>query len=206
MKILRLISALGLLLWLAGCSAPAIRQEPATDIDWPQQQKSLQAIHQWNILGRISVQTRDNGGQADFAWQQQNRQDYRIRLTAPLGAGTTWIKGSAEGVELITPSGEHVSNGDVDQLMMQVNGWPLPVSGLYYWVRGLPSPRSTYVVTRWHNPALPEVIEQDGWRIEFRSHHEVSGRWLPRKLFISRLDELEVDVRLIIRQWDTNDV
>lgn len=194
------------MLWLAGCGTQAVRQEPAAGIGWSQQQKTLRAIQHWSIAGRISVQTQHMGGQADFDWQQLNPQDYHIRIIAPLGAGTTWINGSEQGVELITSSGQRISNGSADQLMYEVNGWPLPVSGLYYWVRGLPSPNSDYKVKTWRNEALPEVIEQDGWRIEFRSHREVSGRWLPGKLFISRLDEQEVDVRMIIREWNTDDV
>jgi len=198
MKIFKSLFGLLPLFWLAACSTPVVKQAP---VDWPNQQQVLAEIQQWELSGRISIQTETNGGQADFIWQQRNATDYMIRLQAPLGAGTTWLNGTAQGVELRNSSGDVVYGTDVDRLMKELNGWAIPVSGLRYWVRGIPATATTYRVTKWHPNNLPEVIEQDGWRIEFREHHRIGDRRLPRKLFISRLDEQEVDVRMVIRQW-----
>ncbi len=208
MKILLTCLGLAGLLLLGACSTPPAKPGDAMSVSWGKQQSLLEQIQQWDISGRIAVQTSDTGGQADFSWQQSTS-EYRIRLQAPLGAGTTWIEGDVHGVVVRTSSGESLADSDVDSLLYQINGWPLPVSGLYYWVRGIPSPASSHRVTLWHDNAMPEVIEQDGWRIEFRSHNRVNGMLLPRKLFISRLNEedgQQVDVRLIIRQWEMKDV
>lgn len=198
MKLFRTSIGLLLLSGLTACSTPVVKQEP---VDWSQQQQILAGIQQWEMSGRISIQTESNGGQADFIWQQRNATDYMIRLQAPLGAGTTWLYGTAEGVELKNSSGEVAYDTDADRLLMQLNGWSLPVNGLRYWVRGIPASKTRYEVTKWHHNSLPEVIEQDGWRIEFREHQRIGERMLPRKLFISRLDDQEVDVRMVIRQW-----
>jgi len=205
----RLFMLLPICVWLIGCVAPQPKQTDAGKVDWLQQQKRLGEISQWSINGRIAVQTINNGGQADYVWKQQNATNYTIRLQAPLGAGTTWISAEPQGVMLKNSSGESLFDTDVDKLMQQVNGWPLPVSGLRYWVLGLPSKMSDYTIVSWQANGLPGVMLQDGWRIEFRQHKEVSGVLLPKKLFISRdstsfsEDENEegVDVRLIIRQW-----
>lgn len=206
MKFIRLFiglfTGLQILLWLSACTTPAIKEDAAVKLNWKQQQLSLNKIQQWTINGRIAVQTKDDGGQADFVWALTSLSNYEIRLQAPLGAGTTWVNSGPQGVSLKTSSGEAVYDSDVDALILRMNGWPLPVSGLRYWVRGLPSPGSDYEVTEWNDNGLPAVIAQDGWRIEFRKHKQVSGQYLPKKLFINRLDmEEEVDVRLIIRQW-----
>lgn len=202
MKFLRLLTGLQILLWLSACTSPAIKPDAAARLDWKQQQQVLNNIQQWTINGRIAVQTRDDGGQADFTWKLKNLTDYNIRLQAPLGAGTTWIESRAQGVSLKTSGGDEMYDSDVDALIQRLNGWQLPVSGLRYWVRGLPSPSSDYEVTEWNDNGLPAVVIQDGWRIEFRKHKDVSGLTLPKKLFINRIGlEEEVDVRLIIRQW-----
>lgn len=210
-----------LLAGLAGCStgikeqpldAQGINQSAAAQKKqqaWQQQQNQLKTIQQWNISGRLSVQTSDNGGQADFSWQQQNSGDYQIRIQAPLGAGTTWIKREAGLVEVTNTNGQQASDTNVDRLLYELTGWPLPVRGLYFWVRGLPSAKSDYQITQWHANGLPKIIEQDGWRIEFKSHRKIGQQQLPGKLFIKRIpqpyqageEEQEVDVRLIIRQW-----
>lgn len=208
------------ILFLVGCATSQLQAPIAEKIDWQQQQQTLNKIKQWSISGRIAVQTTTDGGQADYSWQQINNTDYNIRLQAPLGAGTTWIEGRAQGVKLHNSSGEALFNSNVDELMLQMNGWPLPVSGLRSWVLGLPSQATTYKVTEWQANDLPRVMLQDGWRIEFRQYKKEVGTFLPHKLFIRSLDAKEraalgmsanekleeVDVRLIIRQWSIGGV
>lgn len=215
MKFPRLYCMLLINVWLLGCASSQLKEAVTEKIDWQQQQQTLQQIKQWSINGRIAVQTASDGGQADYHWQQLNTTDYTIRLQAPLGAGTTWINGNAQGVSLQTSSGDALFDTDVDELMLQLNGWPLPVSGLRYWVLGLPSSATAYSVSEWKPNGLPGVMLQDGWRIEFRKHKKVSGVLVPHKLFIRRADtengedennEGEVDVRLIIRQWSIGHV
>lgn len=211
MKFPRLLTGLfiglQILLWLSACTPSVVKQDTRSKLDWAQQQLALNAIQQWKINGRIAVQTKDDGGQADFVWQLENLSNYEIRLQAPLGAGTTWINSGPQGASIKNSSGDSLYDTDVDALILRMNGWRLPVSGLRYWVRGLPSPVSDYKVTEWNDNGLPAVVIQDGWRIEFRKHQQVSGQFLPRKLFINRVNmEEEVDVRLIIRQWVIDNV
>jgi len=210
MKFPRLLTGLFIsvfVLLLSACATPAIKEENLTKLDWSQQQHALNSIQHWRINGRIAVQTKDDGGQADFVWQLEDLSNYEIRLQAPLGAGTTWINSGPEGASIRSSSGDSLYDTDVDALILRMNGWPLPVSGLRYWVRGLPSPVSEYKVAEWNDNGLPAVVIQDGWRIEFRKHQQVSGQFLPRKLFINRVNmDEEVDVRLIIRQWVIDNV
>lgn len=208
MKLLHLIYITGLLSALSACSVFSPAEDDALApqaINWKAQQQRLKTVAQWTAQGRIAVQTETNGGQADFSWSQQDAQHYAIRLQAPLGAGTTWIDSNGKGVSLRTSSGDSLYARDVDRLMRRVNGWPLPVSGLRYWVLGLPSADSSYEVTQWNEHGLPEVMQQDGWRIEFRNYAYESKLLLPHKLFIRRLDQ-EINVRLIIRQWQLSGV
>ena len=196
------ILGLALLLLLTACASPGLKKESVEKSNWAQQNKMLKKFTHWSISGRVSVQTNDDGGQADFSWQQNTNNNYKIRLQAPLGLGTTWIHAQASGISLKSSSGEEMYDTDVDVLIHKLNGWHLPVSGLRYWVRGIPAANRNYKITDWTENGLPEVMLQDGWRIEFRKYKLISGLTLPSKLFISRQTlEEEVDVRLIIRQW-----
>jgi len=206
MNILKILFLLPLLAWLTACGTAAIRERPQTENDWLQAQSSLNKIQHWAISGRISVQTEDDGGQADYTWKQNEMARYDIRLQAPLGAGTIWISGRPGRVSLKTSGGDELYDTDADKLLLRLNGWPLPVKGLRYWIRSLPSPDSEYQVTGWRENGSPAVMLQDGWRIEFKKYRWVAGQILPAKLFISRQGEgdKEVEVRLIIRQWNIN--
>ncbi|VAW61263.1 hypothetical protein MNBD_GAMMA11-3301 [hydrothermal vent metagenome] len=201
MKFLRPFLLLPVFVWLTACTVPILKDEVIEKVDWTEQLRANNKIQSWVIKGRIAVQNEDDGAQLDYEWKQLSPTDYEIRLQAPFGMATAWISGRAGGVSLKTSSGDHLSDTDVDRLLLRLYGWPLPVKGLHYWVRGLPSPQSTYTVPQWDDNGMPMVILQDGWRIEFRRHTLVSQRFvLPRKVFISRPDE-EVEVRLIVRKW-----
>jgi outer membrane lipoprotein LolB len=204
MKLIYSLAAMFLLLSLNACTPTVVRFEPVEANKWQQQQQVLKQIQAWLIKGKISVSTEDDGGQAEYSWQQFNQTDYNIRLQAPMGMGTAVIKGNVGGVHLQTSDGSELYGTDVDKLIYKLNGWPLPVSGLQYWVRGLPVPDVQYDVSEWNENDLPQVMLQNGWRIEFRKYKSNNGVMLPAKLFISRDDNKEVDVRLIIRQWQLN--
>lgn len=201
MKYLRFILLLPVSIWLVGCTAPILKDEVIDKVDWTNQQRVNSAIQHWQINGRIAVQNEDDGVQLDYEWQQQNAIDYNIRLQAPFGISTALVSGRAEGVSIKTSSGDTLFDTDVDRLMLQLNGWPLPIKGLHYWVRGLPSPESDYSVPQWNDNGMPDVILQDGWRIEFRKYAFISRQYvLPRKVFISRSNK-KIQVRLIVRKW-----
>jgi len=196
-----LLLSLWFSLWLSGCTTALEKHATTEPASWKQQQKKLSQLQGWTINGRISVQTEYEGGQADYRWQQHNKTDYDIRLLAPMGAGTTLINGRLNGVSLKTSSGDELFDTDVDKLMLRLNGWPVPVSGLQYWVKGVPAPDSQFEISKWNENGLPAVMLQDGWRIELRKYKKFGELNLPGKLFINRQNGEEVDVRLIIRQW-----
>ena len=204
MNITRVLSGLVLLAGLSACTSNVVRYEPVLNVNWKLQQQQLSELQSWSIKGRISVQTEYEGGQLDYIWQQYNQNDYDIRLQAPMGAGTTLISAREQGVSLKTSSGDELFDTDVDKLIAKLNGWPLPVNGLRYWVKGMPAPGSDYNVSKWNEQGLAEVMLQDGWRIEFKKYNDIKGFVLPGKLFINRQKGEEVDVRLIIRQWQTD--
>lgn len=199
---MKFITLLPFLIWLGACSTHQQKDQISDTVNWPLQQKKLAQVQSWVISGRIAVQTEYEGGQADYRWQQHNNTDYDIRLQAPMGAGTTLITGRINGVSLKTSSGDELFDTDVDKLMLRLNGWPVPVSGLQYWVKGLPAPTSSFEISQWNNNGLPVVMLQDGWRIELKKYKKIGAHYLPGKLFINRQNvNEEVDVRLIIRQW-----
>ncbi len=201
MKYLRFTLLLPVLIWLVACTMPILKDEVIDKVDWTNQQRVNNRIQRWLINGRIAMQNEDDGVQLDYEWKQLNATDYNIRLQAPFGISTALVSGRAEGVSIKTSSGDSLFDTDVDRLMLRLNGWPLPVKGLHYWVRGLPSPDSDYSVPQWNDNGMPKVILQDGWRIEFRRYTLISQQYvLPRKVFIRRPGK-EIQVRLIVRKW-----
>jgi outer membrane lipoprotein LolB len=195
-----------LIVLLGACAAPIKTTLSPPNINlWQQHLRQVQTIEAWNIHGRIAIQNRDNGGQADLFWQQTNSQYYDIKLIAPFGGGSSHLQGRPSGVVLITSDGQRVAAQNADSLLEQVQGWRFPVGALSYWLLGVPAPTSKAQLISWNAQSLLHVMHQDGWRVELRRYKNVADKTLPGKIFISRLDDEEVEVRLVIRQWSLAD-
>lgn len=192
----------GAVLLLAACAAPQKKSRMQNLSDWQVHQRQLEKLRSWNVQGRVSVATRDNGGQADIFWSQQDNQHYDIKMVAPFGSGTSYVQGRPQGVVLTTSSGEQFADRNADALFQQVQGWNFPVSGLRYWLLGIPSPHSQFKLLDLTENGQLAVLEQDGWRIEMRRYQQVNQFSLPKKVFITREDDEELDVRMVIRKWD----
>lgn len=193
---------LALLVLLTSCVLPVKTTSiPSNTKLWQQHLDQMQTIQGWNISGRISVQTSNDGGPADLFWSQTDNQHFDIRMVAPFGGGTMHLQGQPSHVLLTTSDGQSVVAQNADDLLEQVQGWHFPVSGLRYWLLGIPAPTSQAQLISWNEQGLLYVMHQDGWRIELRQYSDVDDKTLPKKLFISRLGDEEVDVRLVIREW-----
>lgn len=191
-----------LLLLTAGCAGPFYRGDAPPDAGvWRQHQQQVKQLQQWNISGRFSLVTASNGGQGDLFWQQYNAHDYDIKLVAPFGGGASMIHSRADYVRLDTSAGEQYYDADIDALIARVDGMQFPVSGLRYWIRGLPAPGSRARFTGWNEQGLLSQLEQDGWQVSMRGYAPAGDYQLPRKIFIKRLDDKDVDVRVVIRDW-----
>ncbi|MCW9013536.1 MAG: lipoprotein insertase outer membrane protein LolB [Gammaproteobacteria bacterium] len=187
---------------LTACAVPQKKISPDERPLWVQHQQQVKHIQQWDLRGRVSVRTENDGGQADIFWQQQNKRHYDIKLVAPFGAGTSYLQSRPQGVRFTTTSGEQVVDKNADALFRQVQGWNFPVSGLRYWMLGVPSPNSDFQLLEWSDDGQLSLLEQDGWHVELRSYQQVGQYHLPKKIFITRPDDEELDVRMIIRQWN----
>lgn len=191
-------SVLCAVLWLAGCSTlPSNSGEQAeAERLWAGRQPLLARVQTWNIAGRLALQTGQEGWHISYRWQQQD-QLYHIILADPLGQTSAELQGRPNGVTLLMADGRSATADNPDQLLEKRLGWPVPVQGLYYWVRGLPV------------PDVPEShgldrdgrliwLKQSGWDISYRRYGDFAGLSLPTKIF---LDNDRIKVRLVIDGW-----
>lgn len=189
--------ALVLVAALSGCATqPA--STPETSAAWTARQAALAQRSTWQADGRIGVVNGQDGWHASFQWTQQGP-TYRIDLIGPLGQGRVLIEGGAEEVTLQTQDGQRQSAPDPDTLLGQSLGVSLPVSGLRYWIRGLPQPGTTPVL---QTDAAGRLLrlEQNGWVIEYPAYapSPVLNLDLPERIIARHQD---LGVKLVIEQW-----
>jgi outer membrane lipoprotein LolB len=182
---------------LSGCTtAPSRVVPPDPDIAWQRHHERIIRIDAWDLDGRMSIRTEEQGGRVGISWRQDQGR-YDMRLSGQFGQGVVEISGSPRRVRLTLPNGEVVEERSAETLLRRQFGWEVPVGTLRYWVLGVPSP-GTEEVHELDELGRLARLEQAGWRIEFKDYTRVEELDLPRKLFLSGKG---LEVRLVIDEW-----
>lgn len=199
---------IGLTLAVGACSTLPVPPAPAADGTaetlWQQRQQALAAMQSWSLNGRIAVLTAQQGWHAGVRWMEQGG-EYQIHLDAPLGQGAAEISGNRTGVVLRTSDGAF-SAESAEDLLEQRLGWRLPVSGLRYWVRGLPDTRAPVENHTLDAAGRLTRLQQSGWDIAFKRYAPASPPTgpleLPDKIFLTSTSAgTALEIRLVIERW-----
>ena len=178
-----------LLLWGAGCSL--FHEKP------PIQIHNRETIHSWLIEGRISIHaTTHQSMQGQLSWQQKG-DNFNIKVKGPFGqGGINIVRHNSEAVQLITSEGKFTTQTP-EVWMEQQFGWFVPLKALSYWVRGLAVP-DVPLKQQLNEQGYIKYLEQNQWKIQFKTYHQVQGVWLPKKIFIKHP---QLTLRLVIDLW-----
>ena len=180
------IKAVLLTVFLAGCAAVPVTDTVLSGADIPN----------WEFNGRVSLTRGEEGWHASLSWLERQGH-YQLQVSGPLGQGAFQLTGNDEGVLLVDADGETYSARDADALLSHVTGWTLPVTGMRYWVRGMPVPGVAEQATRDEQGRLAR-LDQSGWTITYNRYQPVTGAMLPAKLQFVHED---ISVRLVIDHW-----
>lgn len=163
---------------------------------WRSRQVALSALTDWSFTGRIGITYGDKGWHAALSWQQ-HAQAYDIKISGPLGQGVGMLSGGPDGVLLQTPDHKESRAMNAESLLYAQFGWWVPVSGLQYWLRGLPDPQSVAQTTLDDSGRLTQ-LQQAGWDIRFTRYAQLADLALPDRLTLSN-DKMKV--KLIVDAW-----
>lgn len=190
---MRRLAILGLALaLLAGCAtAPAVRTGQAEA-----QRARVEALQAWSVDGKLAVRTATDAQTAQFAWRQDG-EAFDIRLSGPAGLKATRIYGMPGGV-VFEQGSRRERAGSAEGLSRRLVGWPLPVDGLVYWMRGLPDPGAAIEQAEYGADGLLAGLAQSGWEVRFAGYQPVDGLQLPARLEARHGD---VRVTLVVKRW-----
>lgn len=152
----------------------------------------------FNLLGRISIQDENQRFSGSFRWQHLVSND-EILLFTPLGQAVAEITKDHDGVRLITSKLEAFYATDVESLTEEILGWRLPLSGLQYWVQGIPSP-VTVAEKDLDNKDRVVAIRQDGWKIHYSSYTSVQINQTPLPRVLDLIYK-NMRIKLVVDGW-----
>jgi len=180
---------------LAACAPVRVRETPAAASAQAAREAQLKTRVSWTITAHIGVSNGNDGGSGDLVWTQHGDR-YEFTVHAPV-TGRTWKLSGDTGsatLEGVDPQPDHAS--DPERLLRERLGWDVPLANLAAWVRGMRAAGASRVEYDAQN--LPALIEQAGWKVEYRDWLAERDPPLPRKLFASRGS---ARVRVVIDTW-----
>lgn len=168
---------------------------------WQQNQTRLAELTNWQVEGKIGIRTFQDAISAKINWRVQNKNNFQLELTGPLGQGYTQLLGKTGEVILKTSNGEVFTAPDAETLLLQTTKWKVPVHNLYYWVRGLPTPVLPIERNILNQYGFLSSLRQGEWLILYENYQPLkhhSQIVTPRKI---QLHSSNLTVKLIIQDW-----
>ncbi|RQO34831.1 outer membrane lipoprotein LolB [Herminiimonas sp. KBW02] len=190
---------------LGACASIAPQTETANE-QASAARKYQEAI---TLAGRLSVQyqkdDKDEAIHGSFTWKQ-NKDRSSIAILSPLGQILATIEVTPDNATLIQSGQAPRSAADVDLLVKQTLGWPLPVSGLRSWLQGFANGSSNkeFMATANNN----KVTTRDGWNIQYptwESNQQTPAQERPKRIDLERQTEQagKVAIRIVLDSWQT---
>ena len=177
----------GLLLVLAACASVPVAP-PAGTLSTSDQP--------FAIDGRLSARRGSYAVTVSFAWTHTSPRDALV-VTTPLGQAVAEITSDASVplAEMRMADGRHVEASDWSRLTERVIGFPLPVEGLAWWVRGTARAEAPHSAEFDASGRL-DVLRQDGCEIVYGYADDSMRR--PSRL---RLVCNDLELRIVIDRW-----
>ena len=192
-----LISISGIL--LCACSTQQIERVTVAPDSWYVNQSRLAGLDTWEIKGRISVQIDNDAMSGSLVWEQEQH-NYALQVRGPLGKGNFELTGDGKIVVLRTGENEVYESQSPEQLLQQNLGWQVPLSGLVYWIRGMPQPGEKIDTLVFDAEGRTEILSQLGWNMEFDRYVDRQDYVLPGRV---ELSNNHLKIKLVIRNWQT---
>lgn len=200
LKHLSLTITLGLLI-LPGCSTKPIK--PAVQPDAQQQAVTLAKMTNWKLRARIGLRSKQKSGTATMIWDETSAKR-SLRLLGPLGGGVILLQQDASGVSIQDSNKKIYRGTEAGELIYQVTGWQIPVTGLRWWLLGLTEPGSDAIPVYDDKQRLLHVV-QDGWEISMSNYSQFDNYELPGSLLIKtttdKNSERYLRVKIIVKEW-----
>lgn len=182
---------------LAACATQPMAIAPAnTALSDQAHQQRAATLKNWHIAGKIGIRTPKESVSASLQWVQNNK-DYTIRLFGPLGANGLTLIGNPYHVNMTTSNGQSVTASSPEKMIALQTGWKLPVSHLYYWIRGMAVPHLPAQI-KWDAHHHLSELTQEGWHIQYLAYTNAHNIDLPSKL---SMDTSELHLKIIISEW-----
>jgi outer membrane lipoprotein LolB len=183
---------------ITACGQRSLQDKQAAQLLWASEQQSAAQFNSWDIRARAVLRLKGQVYHIGIGWHRAP-ESFNMLLEAPSGQGVFRIESTpGDSYQLSLPDGRVYRNTTPEALLDDVIGWSLPINGLDYWIRGMPTPDSDYS-HRIGAGGRTRSIAQDQWNIEYLDYFaEQRNPQLPRRISLTSED---LTVKLVIERW-----
>ncbi len=183
---------------VAGCSTTIHPPKHLTTIqNLKVRKQSLSSFQNFEAFGKMGFSDGKKGGNATLEWVQ-HASNFQIHLYGPLGSGSIQIMGQPGHVTLLQSNGKSTIANNPEALVRSELGLVIPVSGLQYWLRGIPAPGTPPKQIQIDNQQRIWEIKQQGWTISYQAYQSIDGVEFPLKL---ALNNGPIRLKFIFQRW-----
>lgn len=189
----RLLALALAVLLLVACAPREIRPAGA----WLEDREALFAENPvWTVSGRLSLSDGQRGGQLAFDWRA-NGEEHEVNLRTVMGGRQWRLRFGPDHALLEGSEVGQLRGPNPDPLVEAAVGWPIPVSDLSWWIRGLVPPGSEGQIDYAADGSLASA-ESPPWTLSFQRFDSTQQALLPSRL---QADSPPYRVRMVLRDW-----
>jgi outer membrane lipoprotein LolB len=135
-----------------------------------------------------------------FEWKQDSNST-TVTLLTPTGQTAAIITMDRSGATLQQPKQETRFAPDLDSLMLDTLGWPLPIAGLRDWLQGFVAGKDGRRSAIAGGQDI--TLNTDGWKLRYATWQDDTPETMPKRLDLNRYTKEagEVSLRIVITQW-----
>ena len=195
----RILIAVLILLMSACAKNPPQPMGDSTQPAYQRQLNELAEIDNWEIKGRISIQTTEEAFSASFKWRRLV--DYqRIEITGMLGQQYAILEITPEQSLLTVQDRPPVVASDIDELMWSQVGITIPVELLTDWIKAYPT-SSTEQSIRINEDGMIREMSFQNWQVTYKKYSDYpdyKDLLLPSRTTVTNDRET---IKLAIKTW-----
>ena len=186
-----------LVLTLNACTGVSVKDSGSANKEtYKDRATLLNATGEWDLVGKISLDDGEDGGSGRLQWSVEHGHS-ELDFHGAMGRGAWRLKIGQDGVLLEMADGTVQAADDVNDLIQDHIGWPIPLDALQWWVRGLMAPGD--IEKESYGPeGLLTDLRQFGWDVDFKRYASFDGVELPIRLNATNSN---YRVKLAISSW-----
>lgn len=151
-----------LLVLAAGC---AVRGDKPAGAWLEARQAWFRAHPEWSVQGRLGLSDGERGGSLALRWRASGER-HVVDLSAGMGGRRWRLEMTPAGATLTGTDLAPMSGPDPDVLVERAVGWPIPVTWMSDWLRGLPAPSGARL--DFAADGTLQSLYWAGWQLDYR--------------------------------------